>query len=95
MKIAYMNAPRRSGIPSGDIDVLLVREITQFQSKAELDYPNAPRPLTGECSRVFRPEAEEERSSSPWWRMRGASYKKKVFSRAGKGDYFFGAGFSS
>jgi hypothetical protein len=52
--------------PSGDIDVVPVREITQFQSKSESLSPNAPRPLTGECSRVFGPEAEEERSSSTW-----------------------------
>ena len=40
--------------PSRDTDVLMVREITEFQSKSESWYPNAPHPPTGDWWRERR-----------------------------------------
>jgi hypothetical protein len=46
-EISRGHAPAAVAFPSWDTDVLPVREITQFQSKSESLYPNAPHPPTG------------------------------------------------
>ena len=40
--------PAAMASPSGDVDVVPVRELTQCQSKSESLYPNAPRHPTGD-----------------------------------------------
>jgi hypothetical protein len=42
-----MHAPAAVASPSWDIDVLPVREITQFQTNSGSLYPNTPRPPMG------------------------------------------------
>jgi hypothetical protein len=71
---ACRHAPAAVASPSWDIDALPVREITEFQSKSESLYPNAPRPPTGDWwrkrgalykKRVFTEQEKEIISSVP------------------------------